>query len=144
MTGGAGIAAAGRAFVIALLSLAPLAAQDAFKGRLSPIPVDSSTVTSITGSGSVTASLAGRTLTVTGTFEGLKSPATIAQIHLGPKGVRGPVLFDLTVTKATSGTLSGTFMLTQMQVDDLRKSRFYVLLHSEKAPDGNLWGWILP
>jgi len=29
-------------------------------------------------------------------------------------------------------------------VTDLEKGRFYVQLHSEKAPDGNLWGWLLP
>jgi hypothetical protein len=129
----------------ALLLVAPLLAQsDTFKARLSPIPVDSSTVASVTGSGSIAASLSARTLTVTGKFEGLKTPATLAQVHLGPKGVRGPAVFDLTVTKATSGTISGSFVLTPMQVDDLRKGRFYVQLHGEKTPDGNLWGWILP
>ena len=137
------MAAAG--FAAAMLSAAPLLSQaDTLKARLSPIPVETSTVTRITGSGKLSASVSGRTLTVTGTFEGLKTPATLAQIHLGPKGVRGPAMFDLTVTKATSGTMSGTFLLTSLQMEDLRKSRFYVQLHSEGAPDGNLWGWILP
>jgi hypothetical protein len=56
------------------------------------------------------------------------------------------VVFDLTVTKteATSGTLSGNLELTSIQVADLERGRLYVQLHSEKAPDGNLWGWLAP
>lgn len=129
---------------VILSAAAPAAQTDTFRARLSPVPVDSSTVSSITGSGALTATLSGRTLTFAGKFDGLKSPATLAQVHLGPRVVRGPVLFDLTVTKATSGTISGTATLTPMQVEDLRNSRFYVQLHSEKAPEGNLWGWVLP
>jgi hypothetical protein len=26
----------------------------------------------------------------------------------------------------------------------LRQGRMYLQLHSESAPDGNLWGWLLP
>ena len=40
------------------------------------------------GSGSVTWTLTGTTLTINGTFEGLKSPATMAPIHKGQRGVR--------------------------------------------------------
>ena len=84
-------------------------------------------------------------LTVTGTFDGLKSPATVAQIHKSPiAGVRGPVMADLAVSGGTSGSISGTLTLTPQQASDLEKKRLYVQLHSEKAPDGNLWGWLLP
>ena len=117
-----------------------------FRGRLSPVPIDVAMQATIAGSGSVSAVLTGTKLVVTGAFDGLKSPATIAQIHKGPvRGVRGPNVFDLTVAKtdATSGTLSGSFDLTPIQLADLEKGRLYVQLHSEKAPDGNLWGWLL-
>jgi hypothetical protein len=118
-----------------------------FKARLSPVPIDVSMQATIAGSGTVTATLAGAKLSIAGTFEGLKSPATIAQIHKSAvRGVRGPVVFDLSVTRndAASGTLAGSFDLTPLQVADVEKGRLYVQLHSEKAPDGNLWGWILP
>jgi CHRD domain len=131
------------AAVLALGRSAP-AQEDAFKGRLSPVPVESATRSGITGSGSVTATLTGRSLAVRGTFTGMQTPATLAQIHLGPRGIRGPVMFDLTVTKATAGSISGTVTLTPEQVEAVRRSRFYVQIHSEKAPDGNLWGWLLP
>jgi hypothetical protein len=114
-----------------------------FRARLSPVGVEASTVASITGSGSVTAVLTGTKLAITGTFEGLRTPATVAHIHRAAKGIRGPALFDLTVSKATSGTISGMFTLTPARVEDLEQGRFYVQIHSEKLPDGNLWGWLL-
>lgn len=115
-----------------------------FKTRLAPVPIDVTMQATIAGSGSVTATLAGNKLTVNGTFEGLKSPATIAKIRKSPvRGVRGPEVFDLTVSSGTSGTLSGTFDLTPQQLSDLQAGRLYVQVHSEKAPDGNLWGWLL-
>jgi hypothetical protein len=119
------------------------AESDTFKARLSPVPVENATLAGITGSGSATGVLTDRSLTVRGTFSGMRTPATIAQIHLGPRGIRGPVIFDLTVTKDTSGTISGTFRLTPEQVEAVKAGRFYVQIHSEKAPDGNLWGWLL-
>jgi CHRD domain-containing protein len=74
----------------------------------------------------------------------LKTPATIARLHRGYRGVRGPSFADLKVSGGTSGTITGTVDLTPSQVGELSKSLFYVQLHSEKAPDGNLWGWLLP
>ena len=51
-------------------------------------------------------------------------------------------MFDLTVAAGTSGTISGTFELNPQQLADLQSGRLYVQVHSEKAPDGNLWGWL--
>jgi hypothetical protein len=116
-----------------------------FKARLSPVPIDVAMQATISGSGTATAVLTGTKLTVTGTFEGLRSPATIAQVHKSPtRGVRGPVVFDLVPSAGTSGTINASVDLTPAQVTDLEKGRLYLQLHSEKAPDGNLWGWLLP
>ena len=136
------------AYLVSLaVSLAlPLSAQapETYKGRLAPVPVDAQLARNTTGHGSASVALAGAKLTVSGSFEGLLGPATAAQLRRGlATGVRGPVLCDLTVTKAASGTLSGTFDLTPEQIDGLRKGRLYVQIDSEKAPDGNLWGWLL-
>jgi hypothetical protein len=114
-----------------------------YKARLSPVPVAAYTAT-VTGSGSVTATLIGTKLSIAGTFQGLNTPATVARIHKSPRpGIRGPVLFDLTVSNSTNGTIGGAFDLTAAQVQELAQARYYVQLHSEKAPDGNLWGWLL-
>jgi|GEM_PF-364085 len=120
-------------------------AGETFKARLSPVPIDVTMMSTIAGSGSITATLAGKQLTITGTFEGLRSPATTAQFHRGPKGIRGAAILDLdlTVSKAVKGTLSGSVELTPEQIADLRSGRLYVQIQSERAPDGNLWGWLL-
>jgi hypothetical protein len=133
---------------VALLALgSAIAAQSSksFKARLSTVPIDIPMQATVAGSGSVSAVLAGTKLTITGTFDGLRSPATIARLHKSPmRGMRGPVLFDLTASSGTSGSISGTLDLQPAQIADLEKGRLYVQLHSEKAPDGNLWGWLLP
>jgi hypothetical protein len=38
----------------------------------------------------------------------------------------------------------GTVELTPQPLQDLQNSCLYVQLHSERAPDGNLWGWLMP
>jgi hypothetical protein len=115
-----------------------------FKARLSSVPVDATMVPNTTGAGAVTAVLTGNKLVINGTFNGLQGPATVARIHIAPKAQRGPAMSDLVVTKATQGTITGELTLTPVQVDHLTRSRLYVQLHSEKAPEGNLWGWLLP
>ncbi|HEY6213777.1 MAG TPA: CHRD domain-containing protein [Vicinamibacterales bacterium] len=119
-----------------------------FRARLAPVPIDVAMQTTVAGSGTATGTLNAATLTITGTFEGLKSPATIAQLHKSPiAGVRGPVVADLSVARSgdgTAGTIRGTVTLTAQQVTDLEKKRLYVQVHSEKAPEGNLWGWLAP
>ena len=114
-----------------------------YRARLSPVPLDLAQQATIAGSGAVTATLTGATLTVNGTFTGLKSAATVVRLHDAPKpGMRGKPIGDLKLTAGTSGTISGSIDLTPDQVTALNASRLYIQLHSEKAPDGNLWGWL--
>jgi hypothetical protein len=47
------------------------------------------------------------------------------------------------VSKAMSGTITGSIDLTPEQVQGLKNGRLYLQISSEKAPDGNLWGWLL-
>ncbi len=131
--------------LLCLVTLALAQGTELFKTRLSPVAMDATMRASVAGSGSVSGRLTGSRLAVGGSFEGLLSPATLAQVHQSAMtGVRGPVVFDLTVTKATSGAIAGSFDLTPEQSEMLGKGRLYVQIHSEKAPDGNLWGWLLP
>ena len=130
--------------LLALVSTPFLEAQSAktYKTRLAPVPVPAFNP-AIVGTGTVTATLTGTKLAIAGTFDKLSTPATLAQVHKSPKpGIRGPVLFELTVTKGTSGSIGGSFDLTPAQAQELAQGRYYVQLHSEKAPDGNLWGWL--
>jgi hypothetical protein len=131
----------------ALVALAPMVhAQTArtFKTRLSPVPVAAYNV-NVVGSGTVIATLTGNKLAIAGTYEGLASPATQAKLFKSPKaGLRGDALLDLTISGGTSGTVTGQFDLTSAQVQELTASRYYVQLDSEKAAEGNLWGWLMP
>lgn len=119
-------------------------AQETYKARLSPLPADAKTRPDLVGSGSVTAVLAGMKLTINGSFAGLKTPAVTARLHNGvAAGVRGAAIQDLTVTKAVSGTITGSAELTSEQIANFKKGGLYVQLASEKTPDGTLWGWFL-
>ena len=61
-----------------------------FKTRLAPVALDAAMKANVAGEGSVSATLAGTKLTISGTFDGLRSPATVAQVHQGTAaGVRG-------------------------------------------------------
>jgi hypothetical protein len=118
--------------------------QDKFKIRLTTVPMDGGMRDAVAGSGSATAVLSGAKLTVTGSFTGLRSAATAARVHRGAAmGVRGSPIGDLTVTGGVTGTISGSIDLTPDQVQGLRKGQLYLQIASEKAPDGNLWGWLL-
>ena len=115
-----------------------------YRARLSVVPIDIPMQSAIAGSGAATATLKGTTLTINATFAGLKTPATVARVHRGPRtAMRGPAIGDLTVTAATSGSVTGSIELTREQIDDLAAGRLYIQVHSQKAPDGNLWGWLL-
>jgi hypothetical protein len=112
---------------------------------LRPVPIEASTAANTTGMGEATAQLAGTRLTLRGNFSGLKGAATVARLHQGAvMGVRGPAFADVTVTSGTSGTVSGEVTLTPAQAEGLRQGHVYLQIHSESAPDGNLWGWLLP
>jgi CHRD domain len=118
-----------------------------FKGRLAPVPALGVPVPSVAGVGSASASLSGRKLTVSGSFEKMASAATVGHLCMGQlTGVRGESIYDLTVSKSgdgTSGTIAGTFDLSPAQVDALKKGRLYIQIHSEGAPNGHLLGWLL-
>ena len=135
-------------FIVALLAITPASTPvwaDDFETRLSPSPLTDGTRINITGEGRATASLDGRKLTVSGNFHGLVSPATTAELYDGLGiAIPGPKAFDLTVTQATSGTISASLVLSAKQAAALRAGHFYVQINSQKAPDGNLTGWLLP
>ena len=129
-----------------------------YKVRLSPAPPLTSrganmtaNAAAVVGSGNAEATLNGKKLSVTGTFEKLASSATAARIFMGPAmGARaypGMSFGEFPVMKQAdgkSGSFSGSVDLTTDQVEALKKGRLYIQIHSEKAPDGNLWGWLLP
>ena len=133
------------AAVTAVLATFGVDAAESFKVRLTPVPIEASTAAKTKGSGSASASLDGSTLTVTGSFAGLQGAATVAALHEGPVlGVRGPSVAEFTVPQSASGSFNATFKLAPAQLQSLHQGRLYLQIHSAAAPDGNLWGWLLP
>ena len=123
----------------------PSAAQngDTYKTRLSALPADAKTRPDLAGTGTVTAVLSGTKLTVNGTFDGLRTNAVSAKLHNGiVAGVRGPAFADLTISKAMTGTITGSADLNPQQLQNLKKGGIYVQIYTERPTDGTLWGWL--
>jgi hypothetical protein len=134
------------AWLLVALTALPAGAQQTrtFVARLSTVPITVAEQGTVAGRGSAKAVLTGTKLIIEGTFGGLRTPATVARIHLAPRAMRGPAILDLTVSKATAGSISAALELMPRQLEALEKGSLYIQLHSEKAPEGNLWGWLLP
>ena len=125
-----------------LLFVTNIQAQEVYRARLSPLPTTPQTVTTILGEGEVILTLNGNSLTVDGTFTGMSSAATGAHIHNGPPAQPGPVIHTLEVSQATNGSVNGTISLTEEQVEALINNEFYIQIHSESNPPGELRGWV--
>jgi hypothetical protein len=117
--------------------------KETFKAWLSATPADARTRASLAGSGAASAVLEGSKLEISGSFKGLLTPATKASLHSAvAAGVRGPAVTDLTITKGMDGTIMGSIALTPEQIESLHKGGLYIIIDSDKAPDGVLWGWL--
>ncbi|HEY4076065.1 MAG TPA: CHRD domain-containing protein [Rhizomicrobium sp.] len=132
------------AFILAALLAASPAWAAGYQAELDPVPFDASNRADVIGSiGDVTATLDGNTLTVSGTFSNMTSPATGASVRIGlAKGVPGDAIGTLTATTAPNGTVAGSIKLTSAQAAALKKQALYIRIDSQKAPDGNLQGWL--
>ena len=109
-------------------------------------------------SGKVHVTLRCNKLTLSGKFKNLSSPllpvppigGSPAHIHLGAPGVNGGVIFSLKVhvnSNGRSGSFDpcrNTFHLTDAQVRALKNGEYYVNIHTETYPSGEIRGQLLP
>jgi len=125
------------------LSAAPVLAAS-YDAELDPVPFDASNRAIVIDSiGNARATLDGSMLTVQGNFSNFTSPATGGSLRIGlAKGVPGDAIGSLTADHATSGHFSGSVKLDSVQIAALKKQALYVRIDSEKAPDGNVQGWL--
>ena len=108
-----------------------------------------------TGRGTLTGTLDGNTLTVTGSFTGLTSQvdqsiAGGAHLHAGMAGMGGPIIFELTADyddDLMGGSFSAdanTFELSDEQMTALRARGVYVNIHTFDHQGGEIRGQMLP
>lgn len=120
-------------------------AAETYATNLGPMPLDAANKANILGRGDAIATFDGKVLVINGTFVGLPSAATTAHLIVGLYiGVPGTKSFDLSVTPAVSGTVSGQVPLDSKLAAAFRTGKLYVQIDSQKAPTGTLWGWLLP
>jgi len=128
-----------------IFATAPAFAADNYQTDIGPTPKNGRQGANVQGRGTVLATLDRTTFTIRGKFAGLSSPATAARLRMGNvMGGTGPAIGDLKVPQAKSGEISGTFTLTPAQVAGLKVGKLYIMLDSQSAPKGNLWGWFQP
>src|SRR6185295_17711591 len=131
--------------VTCLLLCAPAFGIEKYQTNIGPTPLDGSNRANVLGRGSVQATLDGSQFTIVGGFSGLAAPATEAHLCMGNvMGGIGPVIGDVSVTQANDGKISGTLTLSAEQISALKSGKIYLLLSSQKAAKGNLWGWFQP
>jgi len=124
---------------------APAVAADNYQTDIGPTPKNGRQGANVQGRGTVLATLDNNKFSLQGKFSGLASAATGARLHMGNvMGGGGPAIGDLNIPQAQSGEISGTFTLTPEQVAGLKVGKLYVMLDSQSAPKGNLWGWFQP
>jgi hypothetical protein len=129
---------------VAALLLASPALAAGYEAELDPVPFDATTRADVINAiGNVIATLDGSTLTVHGSFSNLASNATGGSFRIGlAKGVPGDAIGALTVAHAREGAVDGSAKLTSAQIKALNSQALYIRIDSEKAPDGNLQGWL--
>ena len=150
------IAALGLATAIALVACPPASTVTTFRATLSGAS-EVPPLTGVTGTGTVTATLNGSTLTLTGTYSGLTGAPAQAHIH-GPAaaGVNAGVLCNLypvdSGAPAGTGTLSGSgaasnqcssLTLTAQQISDLNANLWYVNVHTAANTGGEVRGQLI-
>ena len=124
---------------------APALAADNYQTDIGPTPKNGRQGANVQGRGMVLATLDNNKFSLQGKFSGLSSPATQARLHMGNvMGGTGPAIGGLKIAQAQSGEISGTFTLTPAQIAALKVGKLYVILDSQSAPKGNLWGWFQP
>jgi len=134
--------------IVLLLAIGPARAADlTYQIDLGPTARVEATRLTTLGRGTAEVTLDGNKLAINGQFGGMVSRATDAHLCVGG-GIGTPGTCDggdLTVTKDTSGILSGTIALNSKLLAALPAGQLYVQINSvgAPAPAGNLWGWIL-
>jgi hypothetical protein len=90
------------------------------------------------GKGNFTGDITRGKLKFTLTFSGLTGPATAAHIHMGAKGVAGPVVVPL--CGPCKSAVTKTVPIPASAIAAIKKGKAYVNVHTAKFPNGEIRG----
>ena len=93
----------------------------------------------VKASGSFKATLTGKTLKWTLTFDNLSGAAVAAHIHSGKRNVSGPVIVALCGAGCKS-PISGATLVSAAVIKQLESGNTYVNVHTAKNPGGEIRG----
>lgn len=104
------------------------------------VPANASTAT---GVAVITYNTSSKSMQVYADYQGLTSAVTASHVHSGAlAGVNASVLFSLTNTGGTTGTLSGIATLTITDETNLFDGKMYVNVHNATFPGGEIRGQV--
>lgn len=132
-------------FVTGIFAATGAFAQNAttFGDKLGFMPRAATNQAFISGTGQVSATLEGSTLSITGEFEGMSGSVTGVSVHNAPMGQVGPEFATLEFDGDNTGTFSGEIELTEEQLAELEDSAIYVVVQSDRSETGELRAWLV-
>lgn len=103
--------------------------------------VEEGVASSGSGSALLTLDTATGGVMITGTYTGLGSNQTFAHIHgAAPRGMTAGIVLTLNGTGGTTGSFSGSGVLSPAQMTDLLNGLHYVNIHTSNFPLGEIRG----
>jgi hypothetical protein len=83
-------------------------------------------------------------ININGTYSGLLSPVVASHLHgFSTVGVNSPVLFNLTNTGGTAGTISGSSSIALANVGSVLGGLTYINIHTSQFPGGEIRGQLV-
>jgi len=140
------VAVAGGLAGITLWAGSSLAAPESFQVPLTGAQEVPTVDTPAKGTAKLSYDAATRVVTWTITYSGLSGPATMAHFH-GPaaKGENAGVQIWLTEKgKPVESPIKGQATLTPDQAKDFAAGKWYVNVHTEQHPGGEIRGYVTP
>lgn len=138
------------AFVVAGVGVLALAGIAEAAPRSFTVPLSGATQvppveTSGSGKANLTYDPATRVVTWSIDYSGLSSPATMAHFHNAPPGKNGPVIIWLSKQGTPpSSPITGQATLTPEQAAQFTAGDWYVNVHSQSHPAGEIRGQVMP
>ena len=130
------------AMILAAALAAGQARADEFAARLTGTAEVPSVTTAGTGSAKITLDEKTKTLEWSVSHSKLSGPPTMAHFH-GPAGagVNAPPV--ITLAPPLDGTITGSAVLTDAQIADLKEGRWYINIHTAQNPKGEIRGQVV-